>query len=227
MSKGSHHFILYRADSDTMPVGTLENRGCVGGLDQRWTYTSGSPHNYLDMPKGVAMVLAPRQKVVFDMHYINTTDAAIDAQVVLNINFAEGEFQKAAALVSFNTSIAIPANGKQTVQGDCTPPPGAKFFVMSTHTHRRGVLATITRKSAAGQLVGEPIVKTTDWEHPSAQLWMEEPFLTFAPGETFNYSCSYQNDRNAVTTVGTSADVNEMCMAVTYYFPAATGGRCN
>jgi len=227
MSKGSHHFILYRADTDTTPSGTLTNSGCTLGFDQRWVYTSGSPYNYLDMPKDVAMVLDANQKVVFDMHYINTTSEPITAQVVLNIDYAQGNFQKAAALVSFNRSIAIPPNGQQTVQGDCTPGPGAKFFLMSTHTHRRGVLATITRKNSSGQLVGDPIVKTTDWEHPSVGEWMQEPFETFATGEKFQYSCQFQNDRNATTFVGSSADTNEMCMAVTYYFPDTAGGSCN
>ena len=51
-------------------------------------------------------------------------------------------------------------------------------------------------------------------------------FSNFPTG-SLHYACTFQNDRAAVTTVGTSALTNEQCMAITYYFPAANGGSCN
>jgi hypothetical protein len=225
MSKGSHHFIFYRADGDTTPANTLSNGGCTGGFGQQWIYTSGSPHSWLDMPKDVAITMNAGQRVTFDMHYNNTSDEPIDAIVALNMYFAKGTFTKAAALVSFNTTIFIPVNGKQTVSGDCTPGAGAKFFLMSTHTHRRGVGAQITRKTAAGALT-DVLVKTTDWEHPGVGQWLDTPFV-FGAGEKLHYSCDFVNDRQAITSVGQSAEDNEMCMAVTYYYPDTARGSCN
>ena len=225
MSKGSHHFIFYRADDDTAPLNSLSTGGCTLGFGQQWIYTSGSPHSWLDMPKDVAISLGAGQRVVFDMHYNNTTDEPIDAQVALNMYLAKGNFTRAGALVSFNTGIFIPANGKQTVGGDCTPGAGAKFFLMSTHTHRRGVGAQITRKTSAGALT-DVLVKTTDWEHPGVGQWMDTP-LVFGPGEKFHYSCDFVNDRPALTTVGSSAETNEMCMAITYFYPDTARGSCN
>src|SRR5437763_17036996 len=136
------------------------------------------------MPENVAMELASRQRIVFDMHYINTTSNPLQAHVTLNINIAHGTFQKAGSLVSFNRNIRIPANGMQTVTGTCTPGAGAKFFFMSTHTHRRGVLSTITRMLANGQL-GHELVHSTDWEQPDAPQWGAPDFLTFGQGEKF------------------------------------------
>ena len=49
----------------------------------------------------------------------------------------------------------------------------------------------------------------------------------FMPGEKFHYECQYMNDLDQVVTAGPSADTNEMCMAITYYFPASAGGSCN
>jgi hypothetical protein len=225
MSTGSHHFILYRADGDTTPVDTLTDSGCAGNFTTSWVYSSGQPHYGFKNPDGVAMVIAANGRVQFDMHYLNTTTAPINAQVTLNMMFATGTFQKAAPLISFNTSINIPANGTQTVGGDCTPGAGANFFMASTHTHRRGILATINRVLADGTM-GEELVHTTDWEKPDLRSYQAAPFLTFKTGEKFHYSCSYQNDRNLPTTVGNSADTNEMCMAVTYFFPASATGSC-
>jgi len=227
MSVGSHHFILYRADGDTAPLDTITDGSCAGGLNNSWVYSSGQPRYGFKNPPGVAMVLNAKQRVGFDMHYINTTTKPIDAQVTLNMIFATGTFQKAAPLISFNVGINIPPNGQQTVTGTCTPGAGANFYMASTHTHKRGVLATIHRVLADGT-VGEELVHTTDWEKPDLASWNAVPFLTFKPGEKFRYSCSYQNDRNVPVTVGNSAETNEMCMAVTYFFPAsATGGSCN
>jgi hypothetical protein len=97
---------------------------------------------------------------------------------------------------------------------------------MLTHTHRRGVLSTITRVLANGQM-GEELVRTEDWEHPPTMTWGEPDFLTFKAGEKFHYRCDYVNDLDQLVTVGSSADVNEMCMAITYFFPASAAGTCN
>jgi hypothetical protein len=221
MSEGSHHFILYRDDADPTPAGTLTDGGCTLGFGgDAWLYTQGSPRNHLAFPEAVAMVIPPHERIVFDMHYINTTDQPIHAQIALNMYKVRAEtYQKAGSQVSFNVGIAIPPNGMQTVGGNCQPVPGANYFIMQTHTHKRGILATITRQLANGQ-PGEELVHTTDWEHPDAHEWTMAPFLTFAVGESFDYSCTYMNDRDSLVTVGTSAELNEMCMAEAYYFPA-------
>lgn len=229
MSAGSHHFILYRTPGDSVPSGTLTEGACTQGFGgTTWLYTQGNPRSHLKFPDKVAMALAPKERITFDLHYINVTDKAIHAKVGLNAVRVKGnDFQKADAQISFNVGIFVPPHGTQTVQGDCTPVPGAKYFVMQTHTHKFATLATVNRKMAGGQM-GEELVRSTDWEHPGQHLWTGEPFLTFQPGEKFHYSCSYKNDTNATVTVGISADVNEMCMAEAYFFPAsANTPACN
>jgi Copper type II ascorbate-dependent monooxygenase, C-terminal domain len=228
MTPGSHHFILYRDDNDTTANGTLTNGGCTMGFGgSTWLYTQGTPRSHLLFPDAVAMELSPHEHIVFDMHYINTTNAVIHASVTLNINKVNAEtYQKAGSQVSFNVGINVPAHGMQTVGGDCTPVPGANYFIMQTHTHKHATLAVVNRKSNG--MLGEELVRTTDWDNPQAHEWHAAPFLNFKSGETFHYSCSYTNDSASAVTVGTSADKNEMCMAEAYYFPiAAQPGACN
>jgi hypothetical protein len=220
MTEGSHHFILYKNDGDTSPDGTMDSAGCTLGFDQRWIFSSAQPYNELKMPQGVAMALASRQQVVFDLHYINTTQKPLTVQVALNVHLAQGTFEKAASLVSFNVGIFLPPKGQQTVTGTCTPGNGAKFFLMTTHTHRRGTLATITRMD------GTELVRTTNWDDPTIKHF-DPGFVTFQPGESFNYTCAFQNDLDTTVTIGTSADTNEMCMAITYFYPASAAGSCN
>ena len=231
MTAGSHHFILYRSDSDSSATqaGVLTNAGCTQGFGgSTWLYTQGTPRSHLAFPDGVAMALTSAEKLNFDMHYINTGTEVIHARVILNVNKVKTEtFMKADAQISFNVSINVPAHGTQTVGGDCTPAAGANYFVMQTHTHKHATLATVNRKLANG-MMGEELVKTTNWDNPQAHIWQSAPFLTFQPGETFHYSCSYQNDTATAVRVGTSADTNEMCMAEAYFFPAtATTPFCN
>ncbi|HEX4341242.1 MAG TPA: hypothetical protein VH062_35275 [Polyangiaceae bacterium] len=227
MAKGSHHFILYKTDSDFSAPGTFDAFGCtVSPSGGEWIYSAAVPHTHLSMPDGVAMPLASGQKVQFDMHYINTGTDPLQAHVTVNVNkVTSAQFQKAQSQVSFNVLINIPANGMQTVGGDCTPAAGGKYFMMLTHTHRRGVDASITRKLASGQM-GEVLVHTTNWDSPSNILWENPPYLTFQAGEKFHYQCQYKNDRSSATTVGVSAANNEMCMAITYFFPAASPPAC-
>jgi hypothetical protein len=231
MSAGSHHFILYRSGSDSMATaaGVLTNGACTQGFGgTTWLYTQGSPRAHLQFPDGVAMTLSAHEKVNFDMHYINTGTTTIHARIVLNVNKVKAaKFEKADAQISFNLGISVPAHGTQTVQGDCTPVAGAKYFVMQTHTHKFATLAVVNRKLANG-MMGEELVRTTNWDNPEAHVWQSAPFLTFQPGEKFHYSCSYKNDTASTVMVGISADVNEMCMAEAYFFPAsANTPQCN
>ena len=168
------------------------------------------------------MDLVANQKVVFDMHLINAGVDTLHTNITLNARKADTRcgFQVAGAHVSFNVAIAIPPNGAQTVSGNCTPPPGAKYFYMTTKTRKRGVFATISRLRGNGA-PPEELVRSTQWDAPTVRLWSTPPFLAFGAGETFRYSCSYLNDRASVVTVGTSAENNEWCSAITYYFPAA------
>lgn len=227
MAKGSHHFILYQTDTDFTASGTLDSIGCtIGPTGGSWIYSSAVPHTHLAMPDGVAIPLGSAQKVQFDMHYINTGSDPLTAYVTLNATKIVGtNFQKAQSQISFNTLINIPPNGMQTVGGDCTPAPNANYFMMLTHTHRRGIDATITRKLADGSM-GETLVHTTNWDSPENILWENPPYLTFKAGEKFHYRCEYMNDRSTNTTVGVSAANNEMCMAITWFFPAATPPQC-
>lgn len=224
MTQGSHHFILYRTDNDPVPAGTMDQNGCTTGF-QNWIYSSAQPHIDLQIPEGVAMVLGANQRVSFDMHYINTGDEALQVQVKLNAIFATGKFEKAASLISYNTGIFLQPHAAGTASGDCTPGNGAKFFYMLTHTHRRGKLATISRTLASG-MMGETIVKSTDWEVPEEKKWLTDPYETFKQGEKIHYECDYMNDLDTLVTAGPSAQTNEMCMAIMYYFPASAGGSC-
>jgi hypothetical protein len=240
----SHHFILYQQTAGTLfsgtpePSGTIQSCAFGGG---NWVYATSTPGAVVrsTLPEGVGLPFPAAQQLILNMHFINTGTTPLYPKVKLNILAAKNVVYKAAALTSFNTSINVPAAtatgpGKQTVSGNCTVTAGSKVFSMSTHTHKHATAAVVSFVSGG---VAQEIVHTgddaaypveqqpgtgTDWEHPGVSLWDAPNFLTVNAGDSFNYSCSYENDATTAVTVGETAASNEMCMAVGYYFPAGS-----
>lgn len=229
MTPGSHHFIVYTTQTAQRPDGTFEDCGDKqGGPSLQdtpvWLYSTQDADAELDMPAGAALPIKAHQPVYFNMHYINATSSDQTVHVTLDFDSAVGQFQKAAAFITFNTQISIPPGGTQTVSGDCDVPDGAQFFLMSTHSHKRTTDAVAARNVAGDD--SDVLVHTTDWEHATIGKWGAPQFLTFKPREKLHYQCSYKNDTANTIKVGESAEKNEMCMAVGYYFPAASDTFC-
>src|SRR5262249_47784943 len=129
--------------------------------------------------------------------------------------YARDVEHEAGSMTSFNTSIDVPPLGAQTVSGACTPPAGASFFLLTTQTHRLATAADIDYVSAG---TTTELVHTTDWEAPDTHTWDAPNFLTTKPGDSFTYSCAYQNTYNFSVTFDDPVR-NEMCMAIGYFFP--------
>ncbi len=223
MTPGSHHMIVYFTDQAAGTPGTLEE-GC-GSLSQIWTYASQTPTQTFQMPDGVGMTVPPGQYGFIEMHYLNVTDEPLAAHVTLNgVAFAPGvPYTKAAAYVTYNTNINIPPGTPQqpataTATGSCDVSPAAKFFTLSTHAHKRAV-RTEVRDGAS------MVFQSTDWEHPGSMDWSTEPFYSFTSGK-IDYRCDYSNPEARTVRTGNSAETDEMCMAVGYFFPATGPKMC-
>jgi hypothetical protein len=233
MSSGSsHHFILYEG-------GTATGGACAPGTS--WLYASSTPGQVItdNMPANVGLSMAANTQLILNMHFINPGSAPIQPKIKINLLFAKSVMYQAATMISFNTSINVPAAsasgpGIQTVSGTCSAPVGAHFFSMSTHTHKHAtaVVVNYVHNGQTSEIVHTGATSTypvdqepgsgTDWEHPGIGLWTAPNFLTVQAGDSFTYSCSYSNSGTAAVTVGETAASNEMCMAIGYYFPAGT-----
>jgi len=238
MTEGSsHHFILYKGS-----VGGGST--CSLGAND-WMYASSTPGQVVteNWPANVGLSVANGTQLILNLHFINPGTTVSYPQVKVNLLYAKNVMYQAGTMVSFNSSIDVPAAtsagpGMQTVQGTCTAPAGAKFFTMSTHTHKHATAAWIDYIHA-GQTTEIVHTGTTstypadqeqgsgvDWEHPGVGLWTAPNFLTVSSGDSFSYHCSYTNTASTPVTVGETAASNEMCMAIGYYFPAGSA-YCN
>ncbi|MBP9086840.1 MAG: hypothetical protein KBG15_12020 [Kofleriaceae bacterium] len=221
MTPGSHHLIMYFTSSALGPDGTVQKGSCNGGSGNIpvWTYSAQSADAEAVMPAGVGMTVKNNQAICIEMHYLNTTDADLNARVTVNgETYAAGtSYMKAAAYVTSNLSINIPAQSTGMAQGSCAVPADAKFFAMSTHVHKQGTLTQVHDGAAV-------VFEATDWEHPGSKPF-DAPFYTFASGK-LNYRCEYNNPTDRVIKTGSSAITDEMCMAVGYFFPANKAVLC-
>lgn len=235
MTPGSHHAILYFVGAAQAADGTVTDGGCgVGNIGGSggipvWTYSTQTAHQAMEMPAGIGMTVPANQAVNLEMHYLNTTDETLHVRVTVNgETFAPGAtYTKAAAYVTYNTQISIPAGtpaapGTGHAEGTCAVPAGAKFFTLSTHAHKQAVHTQVLDGAAADSPM---VFQSDDWEHPGAMSWNDDPNFTFT-SDNLHYECDYENPTSRTIQTGNSAQTDEMCMAVGYYFPADGPSIC-
>jgi hypothetical protein len=225
MPPGSHHMIVFKTRTAKAPDGTLaecENFGMGdGGIADLpvWLYAAQEPENTSEMPEDVGIAIEPNQPVIINMHYINQSDAPLVASVSIDLEafVPSHTFIEAHAYITFNDEIDVPPGAIGSAGGSCDVPAGAKFIMMSTHSHKY----TMNARVHDG---GELVLETLDWAHATVGRW-KEPFYTFESGK-LDYRCEYRNTTNQPLTTGESAIANEMCMAVGVYYPARGDTYC-
>lgn len=219
MTEGSHHLIMFFTRNATRPDGTLEECGLnsIGsGLTgvPIWAYSAQEPEAEIHFPEGVGFPFTTEQHLFVQMHYLNPTGNTVDANVrITGRSYPQGvEYQRAGVFVTYNTEIDIPAGESGSAGGSCEVSGSENFFLLSTHSHQ---FATSARVFDGDTM----LVDTTDWEHPAVRQWNSAPFYQFTSG-ALDYRCTYQNPtRNRIRT-GDSAQTDEMCMGVGYFFPS-------
>jgi hypothetical protein len=229
MTPGSHHLILYFGDTGKADGTVDQDCGGLSGTNvPYWTYSAQNAVSEAVMPAGIGMTVPARQKVYVQMHYLNAGDQDLQANAIIDgETYPSGmTYTPAAAYITYNTQINIPANSTGFAGGSCTVPSGAKFFTMSTHVHKRGIATKVKDGgTVADQTSGAMVFESTDWEHPGVRNWTADPFYSFASGK-LTYRCDYDNQDDVTVTEGQSAATDEMCMAVGYFFPATAPKFC-
>jgi hypothetical protein len=224
MTPGSSHELIVYQGGTASP----DTTGSCGLAANKWMYMASIPGEIVElkMPDGVGMPLPAGTQIVLNMHFDNSGTSSLQPQVKVNLLRARNFQYTAGAMVSFNSQIDVPAAsggvpGTQTVRGACSAPVGANFFASGAITNSIGTAADVNFVSGG---TTTNIVHTTDWQNPDVGLWTAPSFLTVHDGDSFTYSCSYSNPGTQPVTVGETAQSNEKCMSVSYYFPAATAG---
>jgi hypothetical protein len=229
MAPGMQHLIVFTTPNEVQPDGTLTQSPCnlaPTGAIAAWNYAAHDPVEELRVPGDdgsgtpLAIEVAADQPAFVQMQVVNEGALPITTSAVLTAEFlASGvAFTRTATYLTVNTNLLIPPNAVgYTVQGTCATPDGARFWWLSTRTHRYATWSAIRDG-------GSPIVETTDWEDPSIATFSAPDFFTFGSA-ALTYECTYDNPTSFAISFGESELTDETCIGIGFFFPADSGAR--
>jgi hypothetical protein len=173
----------------------------VGGSQQ--------PYVALEYPEGVGRVYHGGQYVVFDYHYLNTSQETVQARSAVNFHVVEASSitNIADGFAFSNLTIDTPPGQRGSFKAQCHFETDLMVSGVARHTHRWGT--TFSVKHLGGARDGQVFWTSEDWEHDTGYSF-EQPLLIKA-GEGFEFQCDYQNTTDKRLRFGTSA-TDEMCI---------------
>jgi len=235
LSSSSHHLIVYKDDMDTTeqttPVdcqpftGALNTSGMIAPI-----MITQKADDQLTLPDRVAYTLAPNQMVKIEMHYLNASDAPVDATATVDFYAADPSTIEHEADILFigSPDIDLAAGATTTLHQFFTVPSyvdlsASKIFAITGHTHKLGTDVKVRVGTKGGAL--------TEVYAPSPFSWSEPETVTHAPGFSvpagggFDFECAYTNTTNQQVGFGESA-TDEMCFFWAYYYPSQGSKVC-
>jgi hypothetical protein len=252
---GSHHFLVYRTNLTSFPVGedashlcgspgvTVAKMGGANGLTSVESstgqtgsyYEAQTPDTRRDLPTGIAHVFAPGEILMMTAHYLNTTDAAIDSTIEFRLHPMDVKDVKVEAGTFFllDTQLSIPPHSEVTATKSCPITKDITLGILWSHMHARGYSfrASTDDAAATAQLGGDVYVQPgpNAWEEPHVQNYPVNPPVILHAGSKLTISCTYQNTTDRTFTFGLSAETAEMCLLHGMYWPRLDGAteRCS
>jgi hypothetical protein len=185
----------------------------------------------LTLPDRVAYTLAPNQMVKIEMHYLNATDAPVDATATIDFHAAEASSIDHEANILFigSPDIDLAAGASQTLHQFFTVPSYLDFsasniFAITGHTHKLGTDVDVrVAPTKTGPM--------TNVYSPEPFLWSEPETTNHAPpfsvpkGGGFDFECKFTNTTSDPVKFGESA-TDEMCFFWAYYYPSQGSKVC-
>jgi hypothetical protein len=239
LGPGSHHLIVYKDDmtteEQTTPfacdpfTGALNPSGMVAPI--MITQRADDP---LYLPPGVAYTMNANQMMRVEMHFINSTDAPIEAMATVELYAAPDDTVQHEANILFigSPDIDIAPGASVTLQQYFTPSraqldlEGAKFFAITGHTHQFGTdmqVAIAPTNGGAREMVYQPAA--FKWDEPETQIHKPEFVVPEGNQAGFDFRCDYTNTSNQQIGFGESAN-DEMCFFWAYYYPSKGAHVC-
>ena len=239
LGPGSHHLIVYKDDMTTAEqttpfdcepfTGALNPSGMVAPI--MITQRADDP---LYLPPGVAYTMAANQMMRVEMHFINSTDAPIEAMATVELYAApEDSIQHEANILFIGSpDIDIAPGATVTLQQYFTPSraqldlDNAKFFAITGHTHQYGtdMQVAIAETTGGARTMGSQPADFK-WDEPETQTPRPEFQVPTGNQAGFDFKCSYTNTSNQQVGFGESAN-DEMCFFWAYYYPSQGAHVC-
>jgi hypothetical protein len=225
----SHHFVVATALPDSAAEAALQesnigDKVVCNGANYQWPEeglvflgSAQTPYISRGYPKGVGTTLHGHQRVVFDYHYLNTTDHPIQARSAFNVHLVDSsEIEHIATAFSFfNFTVDVPPHDKGSFVAECHFSDDLIVPSVLRHTHEHGRDFSIWY--SGGQKDGELIWTSRDWKEETDFLF-PSPTLVKA-GEGFRFQCDFENEGDAPLRYGIKG-TDEMCILAGWFWPA-------
>ncbi|HEY6558501.1 MAG TPA: hypothetical protein VI072_14565 [Polyangiaceae bacterium] len=214
MTPFSHHLIVSVAPEGSASLADArvgERRACQGahvyGPDLLTLAAAASPRFSSQFPPGVGQKLRGGQKLVFDYHYLNTSDSSVVAQHKLNLHFIDAIDRQARVFGFYNQYLDIAPRSSPAFADECRFKNDVSIWSVLRHTHRRGTDFDVWW--AGGERDGQHLWKSTNWEQ-DITFTFDEPVRVKA-GEGFRWRCAFDNPSDEHVIFGPEA-TDEMCI---------------
>jgi hypothetical protein len=244
LAPGSHHLILYRSveTQEQPPYDCTSFAGVFNG--EAPVFIAESADSDMQLPTGVAYHFTAGQMVRLEAHYINTTQATLNAQgTVYLVAGATGMTYQPADMMMCGSvgSLACQlGGGVHAGDSNYTLPVGfydgtavnlrgpamnvdltkLKIFAFTSHEHHHGKNVTIWKSTGHDVAMAQKLYSNDSWDNPPLKVLPDDQLLTFATNEGFAWQCSYDaSDTTTDLCFGESAN-DEMCFIWAYYFPS-------
>jgi hypothetical protein len=226
-SAGSHHFLIFGTDIDTIPADMTGQYDCVNGDEPIMEHTRGilygaqSPTGSIRFPDGVGYPMKARQVLLLQAHYINPTSQDIEAKVSAGFDTAPAETRREEVgfMILYDPFIYVPAQSSATSGIRCDVTGNINIITAFTHYHQRGKAEQVWLDPDRASSADAPFFQTTDWEHP-------EDFhgpMAMGTGSVVRFRCDYQNPDPFDVFQGPTAATSEMCLFAGLYYPRIQG----
>ena len=185
--------------------------------------SQGDDHDVMTLPDGIAATLPPDITIIHEVHYINTTDEAVDLYSRVNAYTIPEEEVEAGIWGGQvrDETIEIPAESEHTEWTRCVMNRAVDMLFLASHTHDLGVEFTIAPYD--GSEVGEVFYRNTDLHDP--MIVQYDPPMHLDVGQGFEYTCTWRNPRSEPVVYGTTT-LDEMCNLAVVHTPMDILAKC-
>lgn len=221
---GSHHFLAYRTDLNSIPEDQAGVWPCDDGPGAHMRgsyYEAQQPDEHRQLPEGIAHEFQPGETLLFEAHYLNPSDNQLNAHVEMiahTMNVAD--VKEEAGTIFFNdVNIMVPPHGTSTSMMACVLPQDISLALLWSHMHSRGThfIANTDDPGAAAAL--GTLYEEADWSEPKPRTYPSDPPVVLHRGSHITFACDFKNDTDKSFVFGQSAMTNEMCILHGMYWP--------
>ncbi len=224
---GSHHFLVFATDLETIPPALEGQFDCVAGDEPIMEHARGilygaqSAAATFPLPAGVGLRMKPHQVLMMQAHYLNPTSSALAATIRAGFDTAPPAQirEQAGFMLFYDPFIYVPAQSSATTGIRCSVPSDINLITGFTHYHQRGTAMRVWVDPSMAKQSATPIHETHDWEHPAD---FHGP-LAVPAGSAFRVECAYTNSDTVDVFQGPNAATSEMCVFAGLYYPQAPG----